>query len=165
MMSVAETCRFKIDLRSGFVEALCSLAVSNPHHETDDSAASNGRIVLTRAEVSVRFRPGGGGGGRRRQRRCVRRLRTTRLTRSRSATLPPHLRAIWTIPFSIMMSTAMTTPSTPLPLTRAIASFSAAASPNRNCFPSSRLTRSIACAARRGRRPPDSGPRCASLTG
>ena len=62
MMSVAETCRFKIDLRSGFVEALCSLAVSNPHHETDDSAASNGRIVLARAEVSVRFRPGGKGG-------------------------------------------------------------------------------------------------------
>ncbi len=59
---MAETCRFKIDLRSGFVEALCSLAVSIPHHETDDGAASNGRLVLARAEASVRFiRPRGGG--------------------------------------------------------------------------------------------------------
>ena len=62
MTSVAETCRFKIDLRSGFVEALCSLAVSIPHHETDDGAASNGRLVLARAKVSVRFRPGEEGG-------------------------------------------------------------------------------------------------------
>jgi hypothetical protein len=61
MTCVAETCRFKIDLRSGFVEALCSLAVSIPHHETDDGAASNGRLVLARAKVSVRFRPRGGG--------------------------------------------------------------------------------------------------------
>ena len=74
--------RFKIDLRSRFVEAMCSLAVSIPHQETDDGAASNGRLVLARAEVSVRFRPGGGG-------RCDRWLRNTRLTR-----------AIWTIPFS-----------------------------------------------------------------
>ena len=51
MTSVAETCRFKIDLRSGFVEALCSLAVSIPHHETDDGAASNGRRVLASAKV------------------------------------------------------------------------------------------------------------------
>jgi hypothetical protein len=58
----AETCRFKIDLRSGFIEALCSLAVSIPHHETEDGAASNGRLVLARAKVSVRFRPGGEGG-------------------------------------------------------------------------------------------------------
>ncbi len=63
MMSMAETCRFKIDLRSGFVKALCSLAVSIPHHETDDGAASNGRLVLTHAKVSVQFRPGGEGGG------------------------------------------------------------------------------------------------------
>jgi len=57
---VAETCRFKINLRSGFVKALCSLAVSIPHHETDDGAASNGRRLLARAEVSAGFRPGGG---------------------------------------------------------------------------------------------------------
>ena len=62
MTSVAETCRFKINLRLGFVEALCSLAVSIPHHETDDGAASNGRLVLARAKVSVRFRPGEEGG-------------------------------------------------------------------------------------------------------
>ena len=103
MTSVAETCRFKIDLRSRFVEALCSLAVSIPHHETNDSAASNGRLVLARAKVSVQFRPGGRG-GRRRQQRCDRRLRTTRLTRSRSATLPHRSRAIWMIPFSTTTS-------------------------------------------------------------
>ena len=51
MTSVVETCRFKIDLRSGFVEALCSLAMSIPHHETDDGAASNGRRVLASAKV------------------------------------------------------------------------------------------------------------------
>ncbi len=62
MTSVAETCRFKINLRSGFVEALCSLAVSIPHHETNDGAALNGRRVLARAEVLARFRPGGEGG-------------------------------------------------------------------------------------------------------
>jgi len=33
----------------GFVLA----AVSIPHHETDDGAASNGRLVLARAKVSV----------------------------------------------------------------------------------------------------------------
>ena len=43
MTSVAETCRFKIDLRLGFAEALCLLAVSIPHHKNDDGAASNGR--------------------------------------------------------------------------------------------------------------------------
>jgi hypothetical protein len=53
MASVAETCRFKIDLRSGFIEALCSLAVSIPRNETDDGAASNGRLVLARAKISV----------------------------------------------------------------------------------------------------------------
>ena len=62
MTSVAETCRFKIDLRSGFVEALCLLAVSIPHHKTNDGAASNGRRVLARAEVLARFHPGGEGG-------------------------------------------------------------------------------------------------------
>ena len=62
MTSMAETCRFKIDLRSGFVKALCSLAVSISHHETDDGAASNGRRVLAHAEVLVGFRPGGQGG-------------------------------------------------------------------------------------------------------
>ena len=61
-MTSAETCRCKIDLRPGFVDALCSLAVSIPHHKTDDGAASNGRLVLARAEVSVRFHPGGEGG-------------------------------------------------------------------------------------------------------
>jgi hypothetical protein len=60
---------------------LCSLAVSISHQETDDGAASNGRLVLVRAEVSVRLCPGGG--------RCDRWLRNTRLTR-----------VIWTIPFS-----------------------------------------------------------------
>ena len=61
-MTSAETCRCKIDLRSEFVDALCSLTVSIPYHETYDGAASNGRLVLTRAEVSVRFHPGGEGG-------------------------------------------------------------------------------------------------------
>jgi len=60
--SVAETCRFKIDLRSGFVKALCSLAMSISHHETNNGAASNGRRVLARAEVLAGFRPGGEGG-------------------------------------------------------------------------------------------------------
>ena len=60
--SLAETCRFKIDLRSGFVKALCSLAVSISHHETDDGAASNGRRVLAHAEVLAGFHPGGEGG-------------------------------------------------------------------------------------------------------
>ena len=59
---MAETCRFKIDLRSGFIEALCSLTVSIPHHETDDGAASNGRRMLARTEVLAGFRPGGEGG-------------------------------------------------------------------------------------------------------
>jgi hypothetical protein len=70
--------------------------------------------------------------------------------------LPPRSRAIWTIPFSTTTSTAMTTLSKPppptgsTPSTRVIASFLAAASPNWDCFPSSRQTRSIACTARRG---------------
>ena len=55
MTSVAETCRFEIVLRSGFVKALCSLAMIIPHHETDDGAALNGRRVLARAKVSVLF--------------------------------------------------------------------------------------------------------------
>ncbi|KAL3822925.1 hypothetical protein ACHAXA_011640 [Cyclostephanos tholiformis] len=77
MTSVAETCKFRIDLCSGFVEAVCTLAVSVPHHrretkddgiEGDDhddgmaassSSSNEGRLVLARAEVSVRFRPGG----------------------------------------------------------------------------------------------------------
>ncbi len=41
---------------------MCLLAMSIPHHETNDGAASNGRLVLARAEESVRFRPGGEGG-------------------------------------------------------------------------------------------------------
>ena len=61
-MTSAETCRCKIDLQSGFVDALCLLAVSIHHHETYDGAASNGRLVLTRAKLSVRFCPGGEGG-------------------------------------------------------------------------------------------------------
>ncbi len=62
MTSVVETCRFKINLRSGFGKALCSLAVSISHHETDDGAASNGRRVLARAEVLAGFHLGGEGG-------------------------------------------------------------------------------------------------------
>ena len=58
MTSVAETYRFKIDLWSGFVEALCLLVVIISHHETDNGAALNGRLVLARAEVLVRFHPG-----------------------------------------------------------------------------------------------------------
>jgi hypothetical protein len=53
MTSVAETCRFDIVLRSGFVKALCSLTMIIPHHETDDGAALNARRMLARAEVSV----------------------------------------------------------------------------------------------------------------
>ena len=60
--SVAETCRFKIDLRLVFVKALCLLAMSISHHETDDGAASNGRCLLARAEVLAGFRLGGEGG-------------------------------------------------------------------------------------------------------
>ena len=62
MTSMAETCRFKIDRWSGFIEALCSLAVSIPHHKTDNGAASNGKRVLAHTEVLAGFRPGGEGG-------------------------------------------------------------------------------------------------------
>ena len=58
MMSVAGTCGFKINLRPGFVEALCLLNVSVPYHKTNNGA-SNGRFVLAHADVSVRFLPGG----------------------------------------------------------------------------------------------------------
>jgi hypothetical protein len=77
MTSVAETCQFKVDLQCGFVEAVCSLAISIPYHDhnysggihasskddnADETQIENGRLVLARATVLVRFRPGGEGG-------------------------------------------------------------------------------------------------------
>ncbi|KAL7467283.1 hypothetical protein ACHAXS_007556 [Conticribra weissflogii] len=76
MTSVAETCRFQVDLQNGMVEAVCDLAIGVPYHHgqvsdrdrdrpRDDVAKQSmedGRLVLARAKVSVRFRPGGEGG-------------------------------------------------------------------------------------------------------
>jgi len=78
MSSVAETCQFTVDLQCGKVEALCDLAISVPFHgdvtaiqellggDDDEQGVTkiigDGRIVLARARVSVRFRPGGEGG-------------------------------------------------------------------------------------------------------
>jgi hypothetical protein len=66
MTSVAEKCCFKIDLLSGVVETICLLAISIPynHHNADVDVITNndnadGRLILARAEVSVRFRPVG----------------------------------------------------------------------------------------------------------
>jgi len=73
MTSVAESCQFKIDLSCDVVEAVCLLAISVPFH--DDAAIAqakmtyhgnvndiikDGRLILARAQVSVRFRPGDG---------------------------------------------------------------------------------------------------------
>jgi hypothetical protein len=77
MSSVAESCQFTVDLQCGKVEALCDLAISVPFHgdvsdiynllDDDDhhlgeQIIGDGRIILARARVSVRFRPGGEGG-------------------------------------------------------------------------------------------------------
>jgi hypothetical protein len=79
MTSVAETCWFKVDLTSGVAKALCLLAMSVPYHHRKidnngggagghdgaaealslSSSSNDGRHVLSRAEVLVRFRPGG----------------------------------------------------------------------------------------------------------
>lgn len=59
MTSVAESCRFTLDLQSGQVEAACLLAISVPFHASD-AAAADGRLVLARAEVSVHFNLEGG---------------------------------------------------------------------------------------------------------
>lgn len=64
MTSVAEKCCFKIELLSGFVETICLLAISIPcnHHNADVDVIpdnADGRLILARAEVSVRFRPVG----------------------------------------------------------------------------------------------------------
>ena len=66
MTSVAESCHFTVDLQCGKVEAVCSLAISVPFHPKKDDErllaatadAKDGRLILARAEVSVRFRPG-----------------------------------------------------------------------------------------------------------
>ena len=63
MTSIAETCKFIIDLQSGKVDAVCSLAISVPFHHHEGSQhqlgiIENGRLTLARANVSVRFRPG-----------------------------------------------------------------------------------------------------------
>ncbi len=72
MTSVAESCQFKVDLQCGLVEAVCSLAISIPYNEHNNSGdilapdeieIANGRLVLAKAKVSVRFRPGGEGVG------------------------------------------------------------------------------------------------------
>ncbi|KAL7451151.1 hypothetical protein ACHAWC_005793 [Mediolabrus comicus] len=77
MTSVAETCQFTIDLHSGKVEAICDLAISVPFHgdvstvqdllseeqlqqHGENGVVENGRIVLAKAKISVRFRPGEG---------------------------------------------------------------------------------------------------------
>eukprot|EP00986_Skeletonema_menzelii_P017256 scaffold18509_cov158-Skeletonema_menzelii.AAC.6 len=78
MSSVAESCHFTVDLQCGKVEALCDLAISVPFHgdvstiqellgDDDEQVVmtniiGDGRIILARARVSVRFRPGGEGG-------------------------------------------------------------------------------------------------------
>ncbi|KAK1739433.1 hypothetical protein QTG54_009976 [Skeletonema marinoi] len=76
MSSVAETCQFTVDLQCGKVEALCDLAISVPFHgdvtaiqelleydeQLGEKIIGDGRIILARARVSVRFRPGGEGG-------------------------------------------------------------------------------------------------------
>jgi hypothetical protein len=169
MTSVAETCRFKIDLRSGFVKALCSLAVSISHHETDDGAALNGRLVLARAKVSVRFRPGGEGGAK-----SSTAVRSTHLTWSRSATLPPRSRAIWNPLFhhdkhrdddAVYAAAADGDDAVD-----AAAANRDDAVDARDCFLlGRRLAKSgllsVVASDQIGRRPPDSGPHCASLTG
>jgi len=75
MTSVAESCHFTVDLQCGKVEAVCLLAISVPFHQMNDASAAmnqqqgsnnaenavvveDGRLVLARAKVSVRFRPG-----------------------------------------------------------------------------------------------------------
>ncbi|KAL7549038.1 hypothetical protein ACHAWF_013284 [Thalassiosira exigua] len=59
MTSVAESCRFALDLRRQEVEAACMLAISVPYNGNIDRGASeDGRLVLARVEVSVNFRPG-----------------------------------------------------------------------------------------------------------
>ena len=73
MTSVAESCQFKIDLSSDVVEAVCLLAISVPFHDDAaithakmsyhgnvDDIIKDGRLILARAQVSVRFRPGDG---------------------------------------------------------------------------------------------------------
>ena len=82
MSSVAESCQFTVDLQCGKVEALCDLAISVPFHgnmgvirgllgdsdeqqqqqQPGEKIIGDGRIILARARVSVRFRPGGEGG-------------------------------------------------------------------------------------------------------
>eukprot|EP00571_Detonula_confervacea_P012398 CAMPEP_0172304974 /NCGR_PEP_ID=MMETSP1058-20130122/6303_1 /TAXON_ID=83371 /ORGANISM="Detonula confervacea, Strain CCMP 353" /LENGTH=1138 /DNA_ID=CAMNT_0013016387 /DNA_START=108 /DNA_END=3524 /DNA_ORIENTATION=- len=69
MTSVAESCQFKVDLQCEMVEAVCCLAINIPFHpnggaaiEAMENVVENGRLVLARAQVSVRFRPGGEGG-------------------------------------------------------------------------------------------------------
>jgi len=78
MSSVAESCHFTVNLQCGKVEALCDLAISVPFHgdvstiqellgDDDEQVVmtniiGDGRIILARARVSVRFRPGGEGG-------------------------------------------------------------------------------------------------------
>jgi hypothetical protein len=61
MTSVAETCRFVVDLMNGVVEATCYLAVGIPFHGEgggDERIVKDGMLILARARVLVRFRPG-----------------------------------------------------------------------------------------------------------
>eukprot|EP00578_Thalassiosira_sp_NH16_P007026 CAMPEP_0181120380 /NCGR_PEP_ID=MMETSP1071-20121207/24125_1 /TAXON_ID=35127 /ORGANISM="Thalassiosira sp., Strain NH16" /LENGTH=1158 /DNA_ID=CAMNT_0023205031 /DNA_START=138 /DNA_END=3614 /DNA_ORIENTATION=+ len=70
MTSVAESCQFKVDLQCNLVEAVCLLAISMPFHPNGNGVTMgeakevvvDGRLILARAQVSVRFRPGGEGG-------------------------------------------------------------------------------------------------------
>eukprot|EP00956_Cyclotella_meneghiniana_P021276 scaffold38562_cov64-Cyclotella_meneghiniana.AAC.3 len=61
MTSIAETCKFVVDLMNGVVEATIFLAIGIPYHGQaveDESIVKDGRLVLARARVLVRFRPG-----------------------------------------------------------------------------------------------------------
>ena len=79
MSSVAESCEFTVDLQCGKVEVMSDLAISVPFHGNIDTIRElllgdgheeelpkeiigDGRIILARVRVSVRFRPGDEGG-------------------------------------------------------------------------------------------------------
>lgn len=134
MTSVAESCQFKVDLQSGFVEAVCSLAISVPYHENNNSGVApassadddtitipiaNGRLVLARATVSVRFRPGGEGGDSNDEPTVQYAVRSvspsSRPSRAYFRMLPYRWHTTRTIPSSIT-STRMSIPTVGLPM-------------------------------------------------
>lgn len=62
MTSIAETCKFVVDLMNGVVEATIFLAIGIPFHHgqavEDETIVKDERLALARARVLVRFRPG-----------------------------------------------------------------------------------------------------------